>query len=119
MSLSALTLAEWICYYGYSMVPYLPATVLCIMPVNFIAWVVLMAASGASALLVLRNASAPLLASDQSAQKAPMLIMAILVAHFIFFVSMVITFYHHGKVQHAPAYTPAPAPSEYTEPPGL
>lgn len=97
MSFQALTLAEWICYYGYSMVPYLPAAILCIIPVNFIAWIVLMAATGASGLLVLRNASTPLLASDVSHQKAPPLIMAMLVTHFIFFVSMTITFYHHGK----------------------
>lgn len=97
MSLQALTLAEWICYYGYSMVPYLPASLLCIIPWNFISWTALMAASGASGLLILRNASTPLLASDPSAQKAPPLILAILAAHFIFFVSMGVTFYHHGK----------------------
>jgi protein YIPF1/2 len=95
MSFQALSLAEWICYYGYSMVPYLPAAILCIIPVNFIAWIVLMAATGASGLLVLRNASTPLLASDASHQKAPILIMAILVTHFIFYISMTFTFYHH------------------------
>jgi len=100
MSLAALTWAEWICYYGYSMVPFLPASILCIIPVNFIAWLVLFAASGASVLLILRNASTPLLASDQTAQKAPSLILAILVAHFIFFVTMGATFYHHGKPKH-------------------
>ena len=100
MSLTALTWAEWVCYYGYSMVPFLPASILCIIPVNFIAWIVLMAASAASGLLVLRNASTPLLASDQSAQKAPPLILAILVTHFLFFVSMGVTFYHHGKAKH-------------------
>ncbi|CAB9509205.1 Protein YIPF1 [Seminavis robusta] len=101
MSLQALTLPEWICYYGYSMVPYLPASILCTIPVNFIAWIVLMAATAASGLLVLRNASTPLLASDATAQKAPPLILAILVAHFIFFVAMGVTFYHHGKAHHA------------------
>ena len=109
MSLNALTLAEWICFYGYSMVPYLPASIICIIPVNFIAWVVLFAASAASALLVLRNASVPLLASDPSHQKAPPLILFILVAHFIFFVSIVVTFYHHGKVKHSTPSTIAPS----------
>jgi len=99
MSLQALTLAEWICYYGYSMVPFLPASLLCIIPWNFVAWIALMAASVASGLLILRNASTPLLASDPTAQKAPPLILAILAAHFIFFVSMGITFYHHGKLK--------------------
>lgn len=103
MSLEALTLPEWICYYGYSMVPFLPAAILCIIPVQFLEWVFLLAASGASALLILRNASTPLLASDPSHQKAPPLILAILVAHFIFYVSMAITFYHHGKHKHAPS----------------
>lgn len=97
MSLNALTWAEWVCYYGYSMVPFLPATLLCIIPINFIAWIVLLAASGASGLLILRNASTPLLASDPTAQKAPPMILAILATHFIFFISMGITFYHHRK----------------------
>lgn len=97
MSIEALTLAEWICYYGYSMVPFLPASVLCIIPVSFFEWVFLLAATGASGLLILRNVSTPLLASDPSAQKAPPLILAILVAHFIFYFAMAITFYHHAK----------------------
>jgi protein YIPF1/2 len=96
VSIQALTLAEWICYYGYSMVPYLPAVFVCIIPVTAFAWLALMAASSASALLVLRNASTPLLASDSSHQKAPAFILAILVVHFIFFVALAITFYHHG-----------------------
>ena len=100
LSMTGLTWAEWVCYYGYSMVPFLPASILCIIPFNLISWMILLAATGVSALLVLRNASTPLLASDPGHQKAPLLIMAMLAAHVIFFLATGITFYHHGKLPH-------------------
>lgn len=102
MSMTGLTWAEWVCYYGYSMVPYIPASIVCIVPLNLVMWLVLSVASGVSVLLVLRNASTPLLASDPGHQKAPALILAMLVAHFCFFVAVAVTFYHHGKYKHLP-----------------
>jgi hypothetical protein len=77
------------------MVPFVPAVMVCIIPITLFAWLALLAATAASGLLVLRNASTPLLASDPTHQKAPPLILAILVAHFIFYVLLTITFYHH------------------------
>lgn len=109
--MNALSWAEWVCFYGYSMVPFLPASLLCIIPSNILAWVILGVASAASCLLVLRNASSPILAADPSGvQKAMPIIIAILACHFIFFVSLGITFYHHGKA--TAESTPAPAPTD-------
>jgi predicted membrane-bound dolichyl-phosphate-mannose-protein mannosyltransferase len=82
------------------MVPFLPASLLCIIPFNVIAWLALLGASAASGLLVLRNCSTPLLASDPTHQKAPAVVLAMLAAHVLFFFAIVITFYHHGKAKH-------------------
>jgi hypothetical protein len=95
MSMQALTLAEWICLYGYSFVPYMPATLFCLIPWHVIEWLVLSIATAISAILILRNVAGPLLASDVSQTKAGPLLLAILGTHVILLLTLKLAFYHH------------------------
>ena len=94
MSMNALTLAEWVCLYGYSLVPYLPVAIICIIPFGIVSWVFLAAATAVSCLLVVRNVAHPMLASDVGQAKAPPVILIILGTHVIFFLFLKFTFYH-------------------------
>jgi hypothetical protein len=95
MSMNALQLVEWVCLYGYSLCPYLPAVILCVIPIGIVSWVLLALATGASCLLVVRNVAHPLLASDVGQAKAPPIILAILGSSIIFFLFLKFTFYHY------------------------
>jgi protein YIPF1/2 len=96
MSMKALTLAEWVCLYGYSLVPFLPVAVLSIIPVGIVSWVLLAAATAVSVLLVVRNVAHPLLANDIGQAKAPPIILIILGTHIVFFLFLKFSFYHHS-----------------------
>ena len=96
MGMKALTLAEWVCLYGYSLVPFLPVTVICIIPFGIVSWVLLAVATAASCLLVVRNVSHPLLANDVGQAKAQPIILIILGTHIVFFLFLKFSFYHHA-----------------------
>ncbi len=95
MSMQALKLAEWICIYGYSLVPYFPAVMLCIIPFGIVSWIFLIMATVVSCSLVVRNVTAPLLASDVGHAKAPPILLAILGTHIVFFLFLKFSFYHY------------------------
>jgi len=95
MGLRALNLVDWICYYGYSMTPFLPAVVICMLPSSIWSWLVLLVATAASALLVIKNVSNALLAVDASGSKAPTIVMSILGVHVIFFFTVKLVFFKH------------------------
>jgi hypothetical protein len=94
MSMQALLLVEWVCIYGYSLVPYVPAVMLCIIPFGIVSWVFLIMATVVSCSLVVRNVTAPMLASDVGHAKAPPILLAILGTHIIFFLFLKFSFYH-------------------------
>uniref|UniRef100_A0A7S4EKZ3 Protein YIPF n=1 Tax=Pseudo-nitzschia australis TaxID=44445 RepID=A0A7S4EKZ3_9STRA len=117
MAMDALQLVEWICLYGYAMVPFLPAAVLSIVPNSMIAWVTLALATSASCLLVIRNVAPVLMATDTSGTgngmggqpKGAPIVLVILGCHFIFFFVLKFTFYHFSPSHHhAAAVTSAP-----------
>eukprot|EP00585_Thalassiosira_rotula_P005921 CAMPEP_0196133614 /NCGR_PEP_ID=MMETSP0910-20130528/2766_1 /TAXON_ID=49265 /ORGANISM="Thalassiosira rotula, Strain GSO102" /LENGTH=401 /DNA_ID=CAMNT_0041393357 /DNA_START=59 /DNA_END=1261 /DNA_ORIENTATION=+ len=58
-----LGLVELVCLYGYSLVPYLPAVFLCIVPASWLQWLFLAVATTFSGMLVLRNLAGPILES--------------------------------------------------------
>lgn len=93
MSMQALALVDWVCLYGYSMVPYGPATCLCLIPVEIVIWISLAVATAISAILVLRNVAGPLLASDVSQGKSGPLLLAILGSHVILLLTLKLAFY--------------------------
>ena len=95
MGMPGISWAMWVCCYGYSQVPYMLASILiAILPFGLVAWVALGAATGASALLVLRNLSTPLMAQDSvNNAKAGPIIIAILGAHTIYFFVMKVMFF--------------------------
>lgn len=93
MSMQALGLVDWVCLYGYSMVPFLPATLLCLIPVELVVWVSLAIATAVSAILILRNVAGPLLASDVSQSKSGPLLLAILGTHVILLLTLELAFY--------------------------
>mmetsp|Transcript_10228 Transcript_10228/g.15762 ORF Transcript_10228/g.15762 Transcript_10228/m.15762 type:complete len:356 (-) Transcript_10228:53-1120(-) len=96
MAMNAVQLMDWICLYGYSLVPFFPATILCLIPVGFLEWIWLLGATGASCLLVVRNVAAPLLGADTaSQQKSGPLLLFVLVCHIILFLVLRFFFYRH------------------------
>jgi hypothetical protein len=95
MNMQALLLVEWVCLYGYSLVPFVPAVVLCIIPFGIVSWVFLAMATVVSCSLVVRNVAVPLLSTDVGQAKAPPILLAILGTHIMFFLFLKFSFYHH------------------------
>jgi len=95
MSMQGLKLVEWVCIYGYSLVPYVPAVMICIIPLGIISWICLLLATIISCSLVVRNVAGPMLASDIGQVKAPPVLLAILGVHIIFFLFLKFSFYHY------------------------
>jgi len=103
------TLVDLVALYGYSLVPYLIASLLCLIPSSFIEWVVLGAATGMSLLLILRNIAGPLIRYvHQSTQGQPYesggnaleklvgsFLMVLIGFHVVLFLIMKFTFYYH------------------------
>eukprot|EP00536_Pseudo-nitzschia_multiseries_P016015 jgi/Psemu1/247244/estExt_Genewise1.C_10000017 len=120
MSMNTLQLAEWLCLYGYSLVPYMPAVVLSILPFSIIAWVTLALATVTSGLMVIRNVAPSLMSADTSGtgngiggqSKGPPIVLAILGCHLVFFLVLKFTFYHFSPHKHtqAPTLFPTLAP---------
>ena len=111
-------LMELVCLYGYSLVPYAPTLLLCLIPVNFLEWIFLLAATGMSCLLVLRNVSTPILSSDVGLSKAPALVMFVVACHLVFVLVLKFAFFHHrfnsgssGSGGDSGGGYPVPAPS--------
>lgn len=130
MGMRALQLVEWICIYGYSLVPYIPAVFLSTIPVSIIAWITLGVATGVSCLMVLRNISPSLMASDTSSgiggqSKGPPIVLAILGCHVVFFLILKYSFFHYTPAKHtpmpilAPVAAPVEIPSETAIPTAL
>ena len=100
-----LGLVELICLYGYSLVPYLPVTWLCVVPYNWVQWFVLGVATMLSGMLVLRNVVGSIINSSSGGGggggmggfqgKGGGLIMCVIGFHFVFFLVMKLAFYHH------------------------
>jgi protein YIPF1/2 len=95
MSMQALYLTEWVCLYGYSFVPFMPATILCLIPLVIVEWISLSLATAISAIFILRNVAGPLLAADVTQQKSGPLLLAILGTHVILLLTLKLAFYHH------------------------
>jgi hypothetical protein len=121
MSMNALQLVEWICLYGYSLVPFMPAVVLSVIPFSIIAWITLGVATGVSCLLIIRNVAPVLMAYGGSSggvggqAKGPPIILVILGCHVVFFLVLKFRFYHvaPGSVSTstmAPSMAPFAAP---------
>jgi len=95
LNMQALLLVEWVCLYGYSLVPFMPAVILCIIPYGIVSWIFLLLATIVSCSLVIRNVAAPMLTSDVGQAKAPPVLLAIMGSHIIFFLFLKFSFYHH------------------------
>ena len=100
-------LAELVCVYGYSLVGFVPAAVLCVAPVDGVKWTALLVATAMSGVLVLRNVAGPIIegaVAEGSGGGGGMgglkgkgggLILAIVACHFVFMIVVKLTFYHH------------------------
>lgn len=97
MNMEALSLVEWECLFGYSLVPFVPAVMMCVIPFAIFSWIFPLGATIMSCSLVVRNVSAPMLSTDAGRAKAPPLILAILASYLIFFFIVKFTFYTHRK----------------------
>ena len=98
----SLSMADLICLYGYSLVPFVPTSWICVAPVSWLQWVSLCISTVISGMLVLRNVTGPILESGAAGGGGGMgqgksggLIMAVIGCHFVFFLVMKLVFYHH------------------------
>ncbi|KAL7513047.1 hypothetical protein ACHAXN_012036 [Cyclotella atomus] len=94
---NGLGLVDLICFYGYSLVPYLPVAWICIVPIHAVQWTSLGIATVLSGMLVVRNVMGPILesAAGPSGQgKSGGLIMSVMGCHLIFYLVMKLAFYH-------------------------
>lgn len=88
----------WMCVYGYSMTPYILASVMIgLWPHALWEWIMLACATAVSGLLVLRNLSTPLLIHDtsalQGATKATPIVFSILGSHAFFLLILRVVFF--------------------------
>ena len=89
--------------YGYALVPYIPATLLCFIPIHALIWTLLITGTLVSAIFVLRNVIGPIMsaeihrrgmnAAETTAVAAPLL-GTVVGAHFIFLLIIKLGFYH-------------------------
>ena len=97
VNVTSVSLVELISLYGYSMVAFFPATVLCMIPVEALEWIFLLAATAVSAILILRNVVRPILETSSNQQRAGPILIFIMVAHVIFYLVLKFTFYYHSN----------------------
>lgn len=88
------TLVELISIYGYSLVPYIPATILCLVPSIMLEWVILIAATILSLLLVLRNIMGSIFMQEQRS-KAASVSLLLCFCHVVLCFIFKFKFYHH------------------------
>jgi len=94
---NGLGLVDLICFYGYSLVAYLPVTWVCIVPIHAVQWTSLGVATVLSGVLVVRNVIGPILESatgPSGQRKSGGLIMSVIGCHFVFYVVIKLAFYH-------------------------
>jgi hypothetical protein len=105
MNVISFSIVDLICLYGYSLVPYMASTWICMFPVSWLQWLVLGVSTVISGLLVLRNVTGPIMESSAGGGggggmggqgKSGGLIMAVIGCHFIFFLVLKLGFYHHA-----------------------
>lgn len=97
-----MSLVELICIYGYSLVPHIPTTILCLVPSVFFEWMFLFFATIMSLTLVARNVAGPIMRT--SAQKGSPIVMFIVACHAVFFFVLKLSFYRHhssGRGKHS------------------
>lgn len=87
------SLVELICIYGYSLVPFIPTTILCLVPSVYFELMFLVFATIMSLLLVVRNIAGPVV--RKSAQWGGPIVMCILACHFVFYWVLKLVFYRH------------------------
>merc|ERR1740124_2093950 len=99
-----ISLIDIITLYGYSLVPYIFATILCLVPSTFVEWVALAAATGLSLLLIIRNITGPLVrnvqadgggAAGRGEKLVGSFLMLVVGCHIVLFFVMKFLFYRH------------------------
>jgi hypothetical protein len=89
-------LVELICLYGYSLTPFLPVTILCLVPVVVLEWMFLLVATGWSLNFIVRNVVGVVMDERTVAEKwGRSLVGFIVTCHFIFYLVLKLVFYHH------------------------
>jgi len=96
-----IRLPELLCLYGYSLVPWIPAAIFCMIPYDAADWSVLCVAAGCSLMLILRNLVGPLVSGDgANGQTSGLVIGSVIGAQVIFLLVVKLAFYQNdGAVQ--------------------
>lgn len=87
------SLVEIISIYGYSLIPFIPATVLCLVPSILMEWIILVSAASCSLLLVLRNLIGTVVHPQRTIPWIGSII--IIACHGILCLILKFKFYHH------------------------
>ena len=103
-----IPLIDLVCLYGYSLVPFLPASVLSAIPSNILIWLVLLVATFLSLILILRNVVRNIMmgtrdtdagesnpSSTLSRSKEGPIFGYIMGIHITFLLFLKFSFYHH------------------------
>lgn len=77
------SLTEVVSIYGYSLCPFVPASLLSILPVNVLRWVFMLAAYGVSVHFLVRNLYAYFALAEQKRQLGYVFLLCMTVGHFV------------------------------------
>jgi len=92
-----MPLVDLICLYGYSLVPFLPATVFCAVPDEPLVWFLLTVATVVSLIFVMRNVAGPVLGGgDQRKRQVGGPVLGSMIGcHICFLLVLKLGFYRH------------------------
>lgn len=111
LSIQNFPLLDLVCLYGYSLVPFIPAALLCSIPYEFVIWIALMSASIVSLIFVLRNLIKPIMNDNNISvgngaisgvlrhKEAP-IVGCVIGCQVIFLIVLKFYFYHHHRTAH-------------------
>lgn len=89
----ALNLVTCLCIYGYSLLYFIPATLLCLIPSELLAWMAFLAAAVVSALFLMRNLGPRILSYSIPRQHVPLVLAGLGAVQLVFMMTIKISFF--------------------------
>lgn len=90
----SLTLATCLCVYGYSLLYFVPATLLCLIPSDLLAWMAFLGAAVVSSLFLVRNLGPSILTYSIARQHVPLVLAALGCVQLVFMLSLKLSFFY-------------------------
>lgn len=89
-----LNLVTAVSIYGYSLLAYIPATLLCLIPSEFVSWISFLAATIVSSLVLIRNIGPVILTYNVSPQHVPIALACLGSAQLLFMLIVKLSFFY-------------------------